>query len=332
MTWFESLMGFREESPAQVRRQVVVDGDRMKSLVTGKEFTCGRLEIPTLATLRALVRESPRQSGRLRVAELVGDVQALHCDPANAGALFQVASQFNLLEMVAPSITPEQGVGIYENDRTQGPVCATAAGAGTIFRNYFVPVNGGIGQSADNQVDCLAGLGVALGNNRSQLWEMQNGYALPTATGLREICDRLTAISESERDDLRQELRIGIQWDTQVTLRLCSHTVTQAYCSALPVAYTSHPPRDWEPFARLVLEAAYEATFCAAVLNRARTGNDRLFLTLLGGGAFGNESAWIFAAIERSLALFRDSDLHVHVVSFRASKPEVRNLVEGFGT
>jgi hypothetical protein len=37
---------------------------------------------------------------------------------------------------------PEQGVGRYENDFTQGPACAVSAGAGTIYRNYWVPVNG----------------------------------------------------------------------------------------------------------------------------------------------------------------------------------------------
>jgi hypothetical protein len=52
----------------------------------------------------------------IRVSELVGDAKALHADSANAGAVFQVASQFNLLEMVSPSVTPEQGIGIYEND------------------------------------------------------------------------------------------------------------------------------------------------------------------------------------------------------------------------
>lgn len=77
----------------------------------------------------------------------------MHIDSANARALFQVASQFNLLEMVSPNRTPEQGVGIYDFDLTQGPACAVAAGAGTIYRNYFVLVNGQIGQSTANQLD-----------------------------------------------------------------------------------------------------------------------------------------------------------------------------------
>jgi len=57
----------------------------------------------------------------------------MHADSANAGAIFQVASQFNLLEMVSDNVTPEQGVTRYERDATQGPACAIAAGAGTIY-------------------------------------------------------------------------------------------------------------------------------------------------------------------------------------------------------
>ena len=74
---------------------------------------------------------------------VTGDVQQMHQSPENAGALFQVASQFNLLEMVSPTVTPEDGVTRYQHDRTQGPACAIAAGAATIYRNYFAPVGGG---------------------------------------------------------------------------------------------------------------------------------------------------------------------------------------------
>jgi hypothetical protein len=241
----------------------------------------------------------------LNVQEVVANVQDLHKDESNAGALFQVASQFNLLEMVSPSVTPERGVGIYENDHTQGPACAIAAGAGTIYRNYFAIVNGQIGQSAENQIDCLADVGTVLGNSEGQLWEMKNGYALPSRSGLVEIAKQLRALNESEIDRLRQKLRIGIQWNTQVTLNNCKHLVSQAYCAALPVAYTDHSPELWAEFAQLVLEGAYEATICAAVLNSVRNGNNRVFLTLLGGGAFGNQIDWIIGAIQRALNLYK---------------------------
>ena len=56
----------------------------------------------------------------MTVRELIADARALHRDVANAGALIQVASPFNLLEMASPDMTPEQGIGIYENDPSQG--------------------------------------------------------------------------------------------------------------------------------------------------------------------------------------------------------------------
>jgi hypothetical protein len=105
----------------------------------------------------------------------------MHQSPENGGALFQVASQFNLLEMVSPSVTPEDGVTIYQNDRTQGPACAIAAGAATIYRNYFAPVAGHDGQTANRQFDGLTELGAALSEDLNQpveaLWKMQNGYS-----------------------------------------------------------------------------------------------------------------------------------------------------------
>src|ERR1044072_4171385 len=142
------------------------------------------------------------------------------------------------------------------------------------------------------------------------------------------MTNHLRSLNETERDDLRQALRIGIQWNTEVTLNNCGHNVSQAYCYALPVRSSDHSAHLWEPFARLVLEAAYEATVCAAILNCESTGNKNLFLTMLGGGAFGNETSWITDAIERALMLYQDSAIDVAIVSYGKSKGYVRNLVE----
>jgi len=330
MTWFEASTGFRETLPNQVRQNIAVDGETLTSHVNGKVMVCGRLETPSLAELRARVRAGGRGGGNISVREVVANVQALHADVTNAGSLFQVASQFNLLEMVSPSVTPEHGVGIYENDHTQGPACAIAAGAGTIYRNYFAPVNGQIGQSASNQIDCLEDLGRGLGNSDNRLWQMRNGYALASRSGLIEISNRLRAANEHERDELRKLLRIGIQWNTQVTLKGSTHRVSQAYCSALPLAHANHPSDLWEEFARLVLEASYEATICTAILNGRSTGNHRVFLTVLGGGVFGNETHWITDGITRALKLYQDWNIEVAIVSYGVSKGYVRQLVEQF--
>ncbi|MDZ8241474.1 hypothetical protein [Nostoc sp. ChiQUE01b] len=330
MTWFETLTGFSEQSPILVRENMAVDGEVLKSHVNGRVMVCGQLETPSLAELRERVLSSGYERGKITLREVVANVQDLHINESNANSLFQVASQFNLLEMISPGVTPEYGVGIYEDDFTQGPACAVATGAGTIYRNYFVRVNGQIGQSATNQIDCLKDIGAALGNQDNRLWEMRNGYALASRSGLVEISNRLEASSQREVDELRKLLRIGIQWDTQVTLNECKHNVSQAYCSALPVAYSEHSSSLWAKFAQLVLEASYEATICTAILNWRNNGNNRLFLTLLGGGAFGNQTDWILAAIQRALNIYKNVKLDVAIVSYGSSKPYIQKLVNQY--
>jgi hypothetical protein len=77
----------------------------------------------------------------LKTSIVQGDLRWLHRLPGLGGALFQVAPQFNALEMTGPGVTPEDGVTRYQCDHTQGPACAIAAGAATIYRNYFVALN-----------------------------------------------------------------------------------------------------------------------------------------------------------------------------------------------
>ena len=62
--------------------------------------------------------------------------------------------------IVSPGVSPEDGVTRYMHDPTQGPACAIAAGAATVYRNYFVPVGEACGQTAARQLDALAPLGV----------------------------------------------------------------------------------------------------------------------------------------------------------------------------
>ena len=301
--WFERLTGFVETDREAVHSHLVHEGHVLRSLVNGRSIGIGHLSTPNLAELRSAVADC----GPGEITDVVGDVRELHRDPANAGAVFQVASQFNLLEMVGPERTPEAGVSIYEHDHTQGPACAIACGGATIYRNWFVPLGDQIGQSADRQVDCLTDLGAMFGHDPStsatSLWSMRNGYCLATASGLSRIRAVLDAASEGEREFMGGLLRVGVHAGVEVTDADAGHAVTQVFCAALPVAYSDQPARSWEPFARLVLDASYEATLRAAHRNAANTGNPTVFVTRLGGGVFGNEPAWIDAAIERACSL-----------------------------
>ena len=324
--WFQNLTGFQEEHPEQVRINLELEGEYVYSKVNGKKYKHGRLEIPMLSELIQTCPNPNDYSNNISINEAIGNVQDFHVGYENA--MFQAASQFNLLEMVNPDVTPEMGVSIYELDFTQGPACAIACGAGTIYRNYFVPIENQIGQTKTKQVDCLDEIGKALNNSELQLWKMRNGYAFLENEGLKTISDCLTKLSDEAYQKLKGKLKIGLQWNTEVTVKHGGHLVSQAYCSALPIGYGNIPVEKWKEFATLILDAAYEATFYAALRNYEITGNENLFLTLVGGGVFGNPQQWIFNAIAKSILKFRSTPLKVKVVSYGKSNLELRSFLE----
>lgn len=336
MDWFERLTGFRETSYEDTRRQLEIVDGRLRSSVNGQSYAIGKFELLSLETLRECAQSDKPLPGRLKVSVVEGDVGQLHRSPEYTGALFQVASQFNVLEMVSPNVTPEDGVTRYEHDRTQGPACAIAAGAGTIYRNYFVPVENQCGQTKTNQLDGLSELGAAFSKAlrmpREALWTMRNGYALCTREGIDAISRLLASLSPDETQTLRCKLCIGLHWNVEVTGAPGANRplVSQAFCSALPVSYSGVPRQHWPAFASLILEAAYEATMWAGVCNAQRGGSNQILLTRLGGGAFGNDDQWIDAAILSALQKSADLNLDVKIVSYGPPSRGVLEVVDQF--
>jgi hypothetical protein len=323
-------MGFSEGSYEWTRSRLAVEGDELVSTVNGKRYGIGGLTLPTLAQLRVQVDFPEGQRSTVRCVS--GDVRAMHSDPELKMALFQVASQFNLLEMTGPSITPEDGVTRYSSDHTQGPACAIAAGAATIYRNYFVRVDGGVGQTRERQIDALVHVGAALSARLdrpvSDLWTMRNGYALCSDGGMDTITRLLVDGGEELRDELRAWLAIGMHFDVEVTdvREGKRRLVSQAFCSALPVAYGGGGRSAWQAFARVILEAAYEATLLAAVDRESNI----VLLTRVGGGAFGNADEWIDDAIVRALAIVERAGLDIRLVSHGRIHDSNRAIAERF--
>jgi hypothetical protein len=143
----------------------------------------------------------------------------------------------------------------------------------------------------------------------------------------------LKTLGDDGLDLLRAGLRIGLHRDIEVTdaageARPCA---SQAFCSALPVAYTNVEAAHWEAFATLVLEAAYEATLLAAALNERRGVSRTVFLTQLGGGAFGNRDDWIKIAMQRALRAASDFGLDVKLVSYGQPSRMLLEVAREFG-
>ena len=326
--WFESLFGFTEDSYPDTRSRFSVNGTTLTSLVNGRKFEFGTFDTPMLHELR--VETQGMRPGRLRVThEVVDDVLRLHALPENSGALFQVASQFNCLEFAGPDMTPEHGVTGYANDATQGPACALAAAAATVYRNYFAPVHGGTGQTAERQLNNLDALEarLAMGNGESGFFEVVNGYTASTEGRLLAL---QRALREHDRESLLGSMKIGLQRGIDVTFaeRFVEPTtkarVSQAFCSAISCGYTKLAPELWEPLATLVLDAAYEATLLSAVLDaETSSGSGKVWLTFLGGGVFGNRPHWITNAIRRALARCSNMNLDVRIAHYQQLNPSM---------
>jgi hypothetical protein len=102
--------------------------------------------------------------------------------------------------------------------------------------------------------------------------------------------------------------------------------VTQVFTAACAVGYSSVRNADlWEPLARLALHAAYEGTLWGACQVAERMGgaggSRKVFLTLVGGGVFGNKLAWICDAVLRAVSVFREAGLQVCLVLYQPPVP-----------
>ena len=230
---------------ARTQRRLTVEGDQLTSAVNGKRYGIGTLTMPALDELRARV-DVPAQR-RTTVRCLVADVAALHSEPEFDGALFQVASQFNMLEMISPNVSPEDGVARYTGDHTQGPACAIAAGAATIYRNYCAPIGGEVGQTKDRFAR-WAGPAGSVSVDSTSICPFTSCGRCATAMHSARPRGSMRSTSSSSHaprslaHELRGKLAIGLHRNVEVT-RVQGHSphVSQVFCSALPVAYSPLP-------------------------------------------------------------------------------------------
>lgn len=303
----------------------------------GKTVTSGIFSMPSVAELREHAQmfandyenetrtsTANKDGFQIKVQNIQGESRSLHSSEAvkngDAAVIVQAASQFNLLEFPSPTNIPENGISNYVYDRTQGPACAVACAAGTAYRNYLVPVpspkivGNGVepipavqrGQTRKNQLNGLADVEEYLQKEtelKKPPWKVKNGYVESSRRALEPLNKLLTDPNSSLRDEMISRMRIGIQENTDVTDDPSLNTkVTQTYNSALSIGYSLLPEKLWAPTAKIILDATYEATLLAGLI-QSTPGKPPpiVFLTFVGGGVFQNRSIWIRSAMERAI-------------------------------
>ena len=225
---------------------------------------------------------------------------------ANNGAMFQAASNFNGIETISEGTFPDEEYFVtnYTNDNTQGPVASISAGAAAIAR-VLLPFYGN-----------------ANGSNASE-WRQTKNRQVELLGDLKEYCSVVNGYvvqrgSEAEppADDWEfvKRVRVGVQVDAQVSFG-CTNSwdqqmdvvpaaagqrISQVFCAAMNLRQGLSGRANSEiPSSRrtaaLLLEGAYRGTYLAAI----RHGAPRLYLTLIGGGVFGNDIDTILGVIEK---------------------------------
>jgi hypothetical protein len=260
-------------------------------------WQAGRFETPSIAELRQRARERSQNSdpGRARLWVLDGmspatDIGSLQAT-AGAGALFQVASQFNCLESPGPYVVD---VADYFHDPTQGPRASISAFPGTLLRHYAAPTPDGgrfVQRDGGPQIDLLADV-FAQGQSpvrSGYLWD--HGGAGPAA-----LVNALEANFDRIRVGVHDAVQVvlGHNWDGAVDGADCR--ITQVFTST--VAGGDYGGQQelgaaFAPACRQTLRAGYLGTLLAAV----GLGRSLVVLTLIGGGVFRNPAAQIWEAI-----------------------------------
>ena len=318
----KSLIGFEDHKIGYngTKKKLFFDEENnMIHTPNGNKFGTGNLEIISLEELRTKISNHSHNNGNIVFTHSKPtNVQELIIDSQNKNSTFQVASQFNLLEMPHYSYTPERGIGGYWYDPTQGPGCCIRTIGATLFRNYFVQMNDGqIGQNKNNQINCIENLLDFINSDGDIRWEFVNGYILIDSKNMFTINQKLSLLTDSERENLKGLLEVGIHTNVQTNNEdsVLDHNVNLVLCSALPIRYMGLNQDESSLFCQLILEATYEATIISSIINR-KSMDEKLYLTKVGGNAFGNSHVWIANAILLSCKKYEHHSLDIQLVHF----------------
>jgi hypothetical protein len=329
-SWFYKTFHFHELKPFEktkkVFQQLLTKDNKINGIDVGK-FTTYANSLVWYYT-HQYTRKAKKAT--IRFENIVGSAIDIH-NICREGDTIQVASQLNCLEMIDPSKTREDGITIYEYDKTQGPACAMCAPAGLAFRNYLLE------EIPDTSSEFKQFLH-SRSNNIAGSWRVENGYfIIDTQDQLVEI-NNILKTSQMIRRDARGSIACGSHTGQGVCIdgENLNKRVNHVYCSGLPISYHNPQkinPELWLGLSELFLEAIYENTILLACYNESSV----CYLTAVGGGAFGMRPEQIARAIRRACNVVANAGFSIDVKMVHYShhiNPVYQNIpsVYTFGT
>eukprot|EP01060_Flectonema_neradi_P028185 TRINITY_DN3790_c2_g2_i1.p1 TRINITY_DN3790_c2_g2~~TRINITY_DN3790_c2_g2_i1.p1 ORF type:complete len:341 (+),score=38.24 TRINITY_DN3790_c2_g2_i1:123-1145(+) len=324
MEWYQNVVG-APEAEYNVTKKILTDlYDAKGGTLAG--WAIGNFYFTDLNKLRekGIAAAEKLEVGEVTVEHIKGESRSLHSRPENEKAMFQVASQFNCLEFPSARCTPEDGVTNYIFDKTQGPACAVACGAATIYRNYLVDMKGSFGQTKAKQLNALEKVFKLVDNKNTKMLVMRNGYLDATSADALSHLSSFHLSEPSKAAKMTDCIKVGAHFDAQVTDidQSKKFLVGQCFCAATAIGYSRAraDARLWSKLSQIILDAQYEASIWYTILYHEKCvaeGTQRavpkLLLTKVGGGVFGNEHPWIASAMQRAIGIARKHKLSIDI-------------------
>lgn len=304
--WFEKLFGFKE-IPETVQSKFTISTDEngdsfLISQVNNKKYSIGTFKC---RDLKSFDSTPMRDGGKFNI--IVGDgsenvdADIIMCEtnPENDGSTFQMASNFNCLDHLPGKKPPNGYISEYITHHEQGGPGTVVCGPAVLYRQYFV-----------DEVHLLERTPIIV----------DDGYAID--------------IPENDFDYSNSNLyQVGVHQNIDVTLGragrcnryyriIDNQRIHQVFCSTIP--FGDLPESEFNlKVASYILTAEYRMTILAAIENSlkypGRKGSNKLFLCLLGTGAFGNPIELVTKCIADCSDLIQKSGLEVNLTCFNQS-------------
>lgn len=331
--WFPRLFGFNE-NPAKVQSQFSISSDEkgdynITSKVNNKTYSVGNFQLRDLQSFSDI---KDRSGGKFNI--IVGngtenvDADIITCEtnPENDGATFQMASNFNCLDHLPGKRPPKDLLSNYITHYEQGAPGTVACGPALVYRQYLIPMPSGNNGQMTEDIMLLSRTPAVV----------EDGYVNEVPENFDYSDPNLYQVGVHQNIDVT----LGRAGDNRRKYKIITgQRIHQVFCSTLSFGILYDTDFNLK-VASYILTTEYKLTILSAIENSikypGRKGSNKVFLCLLGGGAFGNPLPLIAKAISDNTDLIQKSGLEVNLVCFDQSiantvYPHLKDTIEKTG-
>ena len=272
--WFDKIIGFNESNFRFTKSEI-------PNKFIDKMGNFEQISIKELKKQFEKIKKLNNQTIKLNVKyrnnynyENDFDTSALQFN-SKENSLFQVASNFNCLEIPSAEYNPFNGFFLTKqmSDSTQGPSAAGGAAFGSILRLI---------KHKEKRIDLLEDTPLITNNGKLKYSDVK--YLNDFDTTNIKIGLHKNVEANFMRSDEFQYKENGVK-------------INQVFTSTC-ICNSPIPNK----LSLILLEAAYEGTYLSAIITKA----PKLVLTLIGGGAFNNSLDLIIRVIMKTHAIYAD--------------------------